>query len=155
MELIKKIKQAETEAQVLIEQARTEAAGQADQARQQRRQRQEEAQSRRKKAVEAAVAQARTEAEKNRGGKRGCRASGRVAEAAAATARQRAEQNSRCGHEGHGLSQRLTMAIAPMTKVMIVCHRSQVSDLLEALQEEGICQILRRGSARSSTPKRR
>jgi len=34
------------------------------------------------------------------------------------------------------------MAIAPMTKVMIVCHRSQVSDLLEALQEEGICQIL-------------
>jgi V/A-type H+-transporting ATPase subunit I len=34
------------------------------------------------------------------------------------------------------------MAIAQMTKVMIVCHRSQVSDLLEALQEEGICQIL-------------
>ncbi len=34
------------------------------------------------------------------------------------------------------------MAIAPMTKVMIVCHRSQVSDLLEALQNEGICQIL-------------
>lgn len=34
------------------------------------------------------------------------------------------------------------MAIAPMTKVMIVCHRSQVSDLLEALQEEGICQVL-------------
>lgn len=34
------------------------------------------------------------------------------------------------------------MAIAPMTKVMIVCHRSQVSDLLEALQSEGICQVL-------------
>ncbi len=35
------------------------------------------------------------------------------------------------------------MAIAPMAKVMIVCHRSQASDLLEALQREGICQILR------------
>jgi V/A-type H+-transporting ATPase subunit I len=29
-----------------------------------------------------------------------------------------------------------------MAKVMIVCHRSQVSDLLEAMQDEGICQIL-------------
>jgi len=35
------------------------------------------------------------------------------------------------------------MAIAPMAKVMIVCHRAQASDLLEALQREGICQILR------------
>ncbi len=34
------------------------------------------------------------------------------------------------------------MAIAQMAKVMIVSHRSQVSDLLEALQAEGICQIL-------------
>ena len=34
------------------------------------------------------------------------------------------------------------MAITPMAKAMIVCHRSQVSDLLEALQEAGICQIL-------------
>lgn len=34
------------------------------------------------------------------------------------------------------------MAIIPMAKVMIVCHRSQVSELLEVLQEEGICQIL-------------
>ena len=29
-----------------------------------------------------------------------------------------------------------------MVKVMMVCHRSQVSDLLEALQTEGICQVL-------------
>jgi V/A-type H+-transporting ATPase subunit I len=29
-----------------------------------------------------------------------------------------------------------------MTKVMIVCHRSQVSDLLEAIQSAGICQLL-------------
>ncbi|MHC4363245.1 MAG: hypothetical protein ACYSTZ_10485, partial [Planctomycetota bacterium] len=29
-----------------------------------------------------------------------------------------------------------------MAKVMIVTHRSQASDLLEALQREGICQIL-------------
>jgi len=34
------------------------------------------------------------------------------------------------------------MAIARMAKVMIVCHRSQVSELLEALQQEGICQVL-------------
>jgi len=34
------------------------------------------------------------------------------------------------------------MAIARMAKVMIVSHRSQASDLLEALQAEGICQIL-------------
>ena len=34
------------------------------------------------------------------------------------------------------------MAIAQMAKVMIVSHRSQASDLLEALQHEGICQIL-------------
>ncbi|HUT29031.1 MAG TPA: V-type ATP synthase subunit I [Sedimentisphaerales bacterium] len=34
------------------------------------------------------------------------------------------------------------MAIVQMAKVMIVTHRSQASDLLEALQCEGICQIL-------------
>ncbi len=34
------------------------------------------------------------------------------------------------------------MAIAQMAKVMIVSHRSQASDLLEALQAEGICQFL-------------
>lgn len=34
------------------------------------------------------------------------------------------------------------MAIAKMTKVMIVSHRTQASDLLEALQSEGICHIL-------------
>jgi vacuolar-type H+-ATPase subunit I/STV1 len=34
------------------------------------------------------------------------------------------------------------MAITPMAKVMIVSHRSQVADLLAALQAEGICQIL-------------
>ena len=34
------------------------------------------------------------------------------------------------------------MAIAQMAKVMIVSHRTQVSELLEALQAEGICQIL-------------
>jgi len=34
------------------------------------------------------------------------------------------------------------MAIAQMAKVMIVSHRSQASGLLEAIQNEGICQIL-------------
>jgi V/A-type H+-transporting ATPase subunit I len=34
------------------------------------------------------------------------------------------------------------MAIAQMEKVIIVTHRSQASDLLEALQREGICHIL-------------
>ncbi len=34
------------------------------------------------------------------------------------------------------------MAVAQMAKVMIVTHRSQASELLEALQAEGICQIL-------------
>ena len=34
------------------------------------------------------------------------------------------------------------MAISQMAKVMIVSHRSQASELLEALQDEGICQIL-------------
>ncbi|MHC4620068.1 MAG: V-type ATPase 116kDa subunit family protein, partial [Planctomycetota bacterium] len=39
------------------------------------------------------------------------------------------------------------MAIAQMAKVMIVTHRSQASDLLEALQREGICQILKADEA--------
>jgi len=34
------------------------------------------------------------------------------------------------------------MAIAQMAKVIIVTHRSQASELLELLQQEGICQIL-------------
>ncbi|UCG58431.1 MAG: V-type ATP synthase subunit I [Phycisphaerales bacterium] len=34
------------------------------------------------------------------------------------------------------------MAIAQMAKVIIVCHRTQVSELLEVLQGEGICHIL-------------
>jgi len=34
------------------------------------------------------------------------------------------------------------MAIAPMAKVIIVSHRMEASDLLEALQREGICHIL-------------
>lgn len=34
------------------------------------------------------------------------------------------------------------MAIAQMAKVIIVSHRSQTSELLEALQREGICHIL-------------
>jgi len=34
------------------------------------------------------------------------------------------------------------MAIAPMAKVMIVTHRSQAEQLLEALQTDGICQVL-------------
>jgi len=34
------------------------------------------------------------------------------------------------------------MAIAQMAKVMLVTHRSQAAELLEALQRDGICQIL-------------
>jgi V/A-type H+-transporting ATPase subunit I len=34
------------------------------------------------------------------------------------------------------------MAVAQMAKVMVVSHRSQASELLEALQAEGICQFL-------------
>jgi V/A-type H+-transporting ATPase subunit I len=34
------------------------------------------------------------------------------------------------------------MAVAQMAKVVIVSHRTQASELLEALQREGICQIL-------------
>jgi V/A-type H+-transporting ATPase subunit I len=38
--------------------------------------------------------------------------------------------------------ERLNMAIAQMEKVIIVTHRSQASELLEALQNEAICHIL-------------
>ena len=34
------------------------------------------------------------------------------------------------------------MAIAQMSKIMIVTHRSEAVDVLEALQQEGIAQIL-------------
>jgi len=34
------------------------------------------------------------------------------------------------------------MAISAMQKIMIVSHRSEVGELLEALQQEGICQVL-------------
>ena len=34
------------------------------------------------------------------------------------------------------------MAISPMAKVMIVCHRSQASDLLEAVQNAGVMEVL-------------
>jgi len=34
------------------------------------------------------------------------------------------------------------MAVSKMTKIMIVSHRSEATELLEALQKEGICQIL-------------
>ncbi|MHC4999700.1 MAG: hypothetical protein ACYTE1_02580, partial [Planctomycetota bacterium] len=34
------------------------------------------------------------------------------------------------------------MAVAPMQKVMVVAHRSQTVDLLQALQKSGIVQVL-------------
>jgi len=58
MELIKRIKQAEAQAQQTIEQARADAAGYAEEARQGRRQALIQAEQDRKKAIEAAVAQA-------------------------------------------------------------------------------------------------
>lgn len=61
MELIKKIKQAETQAQQIIEQARAEAARQAEQGRLSREQKQTEAEQERKKAFEAAVSAGESE----------------------------------------------------------------------------------------------
>jgi len=61
MELIKKIKQAEQQAQEIIEQARADAAAQAEEARQHRRQLLEKAEQQRKKATEAAVAEAQSQ----------------------------------------------------------------------------------------------
>ena len=57
MELIKKIKEAETQAQQIIEQAKAEAAKQAEQARQQRKEALEQAQHQRVKAIDEAVKQ--------------------------------------------------------------------------------------------------
>jgi V/A-type H+-transporting ATPase subunit G/H len=59
MELIKKIKEAETQAQEIIEQAKVEVAEQEEKSRENRRQLLEEAEQQRKKATEAAVAAAR------------------------------------------------------------------------------------------------
>ena len=42
------------------------------------------------------------------------------------------------------------MAIAQMNKVVILSHRSEASQLLEALQREGICQILNTEDAATS-----
>jgi len=62
MELIKKIKRAEAEAQEIVEKAKVDATLLAEKARQTRRQRQEEAELQRKKAIDAAVEKARVEA---------------------------------------------------------------------------------------------
>jgi len=62
MELIKKIKQAEVQAQQIIEQAKTAAAAQAEQEQKNRLQAMEQAEQQRKKAIEDAVAAARTQA---------------------------------------------------------------------------------------------
>ncbi|MBA7696593.1 hypothetical protein ES703_105243 [subsurface metagenome] len=56
MELIKKIKQAEAQAQEIIEQAKTEAIRQTEEGRKNRSQLLAEAERERKKAIEAAVA---------------------------------------------------------------------------------------------------
>ena len=68
MELIKKIKQAESQAQEIIEQAKKQAAGQAEKGRDNRHQALTEAGQQRKKATEAAItaaqSQGRAEAEK-------------------------------------------------------------------------------------------
>lgn len=58
MELIKKIKQAEAQAQQIIDQAKAQTAQQAELAQQKRQQAQAEAQQQRKKAIESAVAAA-------------------------------------------------------------------------------------------------
>ena len=58
MELIKKIKQAEAEAQQIIEQAKSQAAEQAEASRQKRLKQTEQAEHERIKAIEAAVAEA-------------------------------------------------------------------------------------------------
>ena len=61
MELIKKIKQTETQAQEIIEQAKADAAGRAEKLREDHRQNLEQAEKERKKAVEAAVAEAQSQ----------------------------------------------------------------------------------------------
>ena len=62
MELIKKIKQSETQAQQIIEQAKVDAAKQAELDRQNRQQALAKAEQERTKATEAAVAAARSQA---------------------------------------------------------------------------------------------
>jgi V/A-type H+-transporting ATPase subunit G/H len=59
MELIKKIKQAEAQAQEIIEQARIDATEHAEKGRENRRQALADAEQYRKKAIEAAIAEAR------------------------------------------------------------------------------------------------
>ena len=61
MELIKKIKQAETQAQQIIDQAKAETARQAELAQQKRLQAQTEAQQQRKQAIQSAVAAAESQ----------------------------------------------------------------------------------------------
>jgi vacuolar-type H+-ATPase subunit H len=61
MELIKKIKQAETQAQEIIEQAKAQAAAQAEEGRQRRLESLTQAEHDRRKSVEAAVAEAQSQ----------------------------------------------------------------------------------------------
>lgn len=58
MELIKKIKQAEAQAQEIIEQAKVEASGQAEKGRESRQKTMAKAEQERKKAIEASVSAA-------------------------------------------------------------------------------------------------
>ena len=61
MELIKKIKQTETQAQQIVEQARADAAGRAEKMREDQHAALGQAEQERKKAVEAAVATAQSQ----------------------------------------------------------------------------------------------
>ena len=61
MELIKKIRQTETQAQEIIEQAKADAAGRTEKLREDYRQNLEQAEKERKKAIEAAVAEAQSQ----------------------------------------------------------------------------------------------
>jgi vacuolar-type H+-ATPase subunit H len=61
MELIKKIKQTETQAQEIIEQAKADALGRTEKMREEQRLALEQAEQERKKATEAAVAQAQSQ----------------------------------------------------------------------------------------------
>ena len=61
MELIKKIKQAETQAQEIIENAKTQAAGQAEKDRENRQKALLEVEQQRNKATEAAIAAAQSQ----------------------------------------------------------------------------------------------
>ncbi len=61
MELIKKIKQSEAQAQEIIEQAKVEAAKQAEKGRENRLEAMTEAEQQRKEATEAAIAEAQSQ----------------------------------------------------------------------------------------------